>query len=356
MASSSSETKSVVSPDEVQWLTDLGLGRGVDATKVDLWKEKSSFQVQSISTSLDNIIGTNEGGERNYFEREISSISCRQTQLKVSVVEPHYAVEIGVDATYSKSVTKSRTSVGEEFATRTISFRTSFDDLPLNEGIIQRTINFASTKPQQSLASVDENEVKTDTMKSFEEQLSDWLLDCLRTRGEVVESTRHGDAAPEDTDSSIVKLANFLYKCPKETRESVVSDCLLFIKETGVTHYVHSIQLGAKRFRVLTKSEFAKKVGAQGKVGMDILGKSSVSHTSSSSMKNSSLNVKEIGKITDGRVKRGIGEEAVISFKVMPIHILITSHHVNEAMKKALRNYMIERSVESSKYMFLCGN
>ena len=38
------KTKPVIIPDEVQWLTNLGLGRGVDATKL-LWKEKSSFQV-----------------------------------------------------------------------------------------------------------------------------------------------------------------------------------------------------------------------------------------------------------------------------------------------------------------------
>ena len=367
MATRSSETKEVapvISPDEVQWLTDMGLGRGVDATKVDLWKEKSSFQVLSISKSLDNIIGTNEGGERNYFEREISSISSRQTQLKLSVVEPHYAVEIGIDATYSKSVTKSRTSVGEEVATRTVSFRTSFDDLPLehntDEGLIQSTIKVASSKPQQSLTSVYEkdgsSEVKVGVVKSFEEQLSDWLLDRLRTRGEVVESTGHGGPAPEDSESSTAKLATFLYKCPEETRESVVGDCHLFVKQTGVTHYVHSIQLGAKRFHVLTKSELAKKVGVQGKVGVEKIGKSSASHTSNWSKKISSLNMKEIGKITDGQVKRGVGEEAVISFKVMPIHILITSHHVNEAMKKALRNYMIERSVESSKYIIVFFN
>ena len=79
----------------------------------------------------------------------------------------------------------------------------------------------------------------------------------------------------------------------------------------------------------------------------------SASHTSTRSKKSSSLNVKEIGKITDGQVNRGVGEEAVISFDVMPIHVLITSYHVNKAMKIALRNYMIEKAVESSKCILL---
>ena len=356
----SSETKKaarVISPDEVQWLTDMGLGRGVDATKSDLWKEKSSFQVQSISKSLDNIIGTDECGARNYFEREISSISSRLTHLKLSVVEPHSTVQIGVDTMYSQNWNKERKSLGEEVATRTISFRTSFDNLPLeriNKETIQRSSKFVSAKLQQSLALDGENddstEVKTDTMKSFEEQLSDWLLDRFRARGEVDGSIKHGDAASEDADSSTAKLANFLYKNPKKCRESLVDDCLLFIKQTGVTHYVHSIQLGAKKFRIFTISEFARKLEVKGNGNVEQIAKSLVSRTSTWKRKKSSLSVKEIGKITDGQVKRGPGEEAVISFKVMPIHILITSHHVNEAMKTALRNYMIEKTAESSKY------
>ena len=338
----------IVSPDEVQWLTDMGLGRGVDATKANMWKEKSSFQVQSVSKSLDNIIGTDEGGARNYFEREVSSISSRQTELKLSVVEPHSAVEVGVEATFSQSVTKSRKSVGEEITTRTIAFRTNFDDLPLeriDKETVLRSSKFESAKSQQSLALAgekDSSQDKLDIVKSFEEKLSDWLLDRLRIRAEAAEST-------EDTESSTAKLANFLYKSSEETRESVVSDCLLFIKQTGVTHYVHSIQLGAKKFRVFSSSEFARKVGVKGKMGWEKLAKASVSQTSASTKKKSSLNVKEIGKISDGRVKRGVGEEAVISFKVMPIHTLVTSHHVNEAMKTALRDYMIEKAVESSK-------
>ena len=348
--SETKKTLATVSQDEVQWLTDMGLGRGVDATKADLWKEKSSFQVQSVSKSLDNIIGTDEGGARNYFEREVSSISSRQTELKLSVVEPHSAVEVGVEATFSQSVTKSRKSVGEEITTRTIAFRTNFDDLPLehiDKETVLRSSKFESAKPHQSLALVSEKDSiqdKPDVVKSFEEQLSEWLLDRLRIRGEAVEST-------EDTESSTAKLANFLYKSNEETRESVVNDCLLFIKQTGVTHYVHSIQLGAKKFRVFSSSEFSRKVGVKGKTGWEKLAKASVSQTSASTKKKSSLNVKEIGKISDGQVKRGVGEEAVISFKVMPIHTLVTSHHVNEALKIALRDYMVEKAVKSSKLL-----
>ena len=343
----------VVTPDEVQWLTDMGLGRGVDATKADLWKEKSSFQVQSVSKSLDNIIGTDEGGARNYFEREVSSISSRQTQLKLSVVEPHSSVHIGVDAVHSKSETKSLMSVGEEIATRTISFRSSFDDLLL-ERIHKKTI-LQSTKlaeqPSASISGGNSMEVKPDMVKSFEEQLSDWLIDRLHIRGKSIQCSRN-PSTTADTDSSTAKLAR--YFCTNITQDDIdnfVSDCLLFVKKTGVTHYIHSIRLGAKRYRSFTTSEYKKKVGAKGEVGMQLVAKSQVSHTSSWMSRNSSMNVQEIGKISDGQVKRGVGHEAVISFKIMPIQTLVTSHHVNEALKTALRNYMVEKATRSSKHI-----
>ena len=128
-----------------------------------------------------------------------------------------------------------------------VTFGTSFDDLPLEciDETIQRSSIFVSAKPQQSFAldgeKDDSAEVKTDTMKTFEEQLSNWLLDRLCAQGEVVGSIEHGGAAPEYNDSSSTTLTNFLHKIQKN-----IVNCLLFIKQTGATDYVHSIQLGAK--------------------------------------------------------------------------------------------------------------
>ena len=42
----------VVLPKEVQRLIDMGLGRGVDATSRNVWKQKSAFQVRFIASSL----------------------------------------------------------------------------------------------------------------------------------------------------------------------------------------------------------------------------------------------------------------------------------------------------------------
>ena len=356
------KVKPVVSPDEVQWLTDLGLGRGVDATKPNLWKEKSSFQVQVASKSLNNIIGTQESGARKYFEREVLSISSRQTQLKLSVADPNTSLQIGVDAMYSQSVTKTNKSVGEEVATRTISFRRTFDELPRvtsaetmihkgeagqlptpiksTDADLQRTENktFEAADDSSVIGKLDDGEI------GFEERLCDWLIHRAIVRGKVTEIM--GKKC-----NSITKLAHFLQTHDKEEHICVVNDCLLFIKQLGVTHYVHTIQLGAKKFRVLSSTEFNQKVGVKGSVGAQRVAKlqSSISQTVSKTRKNSSLRVEEIGKITNGTVQMGTSDEAVISFRLMPIHTLITSEHVNKALKKALRDYMVERAIKSSK-------
>ena len=359
-AAGGGEVKPVVSPNEVQWLTDLGLGRGVDATKPNLWKEKSSFQVQAVSKSLNNIIGTQESGARKYFEREVLSISSRQTQLKLSVADPNTSLQIGVDAMYSQSVTKTNKSVGEEVATRTISFRRGFNELPrvtsaevlLQEGAEAKPLPTSIKPTDTDLLSVAEKITPDDSSTigtiddevRFEEQLCDWLVHRAVIRGKKMEMTGKDQC-------SITKLAHFLQTHEEEDHDCVASDCLLFIKQLGVTHYVHTIQLGAKKFRVLSSTEFNQKVGVKGSVGAQRVAKlqSSISQTASKTRKNSSLQVEEIGKITNGTVQMGTSDEAVISFRLMPIHTLITSEHVNKALKKALRDYMVERAIKSSK-------
>ena len=351
----SDKIEAVISPHEVQWLTDLGLGRGVDATKSNLWKEKSSLQVQTISKSLDNVIGTDEGGIRHYYTREIVSMHSRQTQLKASIDEPNTSVHIGMETTYSSSETRMKISAGEQVITRTISFRDSFDDLPLqhiDKKVLERV---AKPSPTPLLISSISTATEADVVKPFEEKLSDWLLDRIRGRGETVEDLPNDEGSLK-IDSSAAILGKYLEALEdiddqRGRYQDVVKDCHLFVKATNVTHYIHSIQLGAMNFRVLESAEYNKKLRIKGNLGLEGIAKSSLGHTSSSSRSHSSLDVKEIGKITsDGTVKRGTRDEAVIGFKLKPILKLIRSHHISEVMKLALRDYIVENMIKSSKY------
>ena len=362
----------VVTRDEVQRLVDLGLGRGVDATKHHLWNDKSSFQVQYASESLDNIIGTDEGGLRHYYEREVSSVDSRQTQITLSVEDPNTSVHVGMDTLYSQNLNKTKRSVGEQVMTRTISFRSKFDDLPLHGQnisgkVLERRVKPVAAKSQSPLTSTNEEiskegEGETEAVKSFEEELSDWLIDRIRGRGEAIDSPHSEDTTSNHKDtalkfhSSTAKLAKYLNsarQCQENSDcfQAVISDCFMFVKQTGVTHYVHSIQLGAMKFRVLNSTEYNKKISVKGNLGAEGIAKSSIEQTMSSRNKKSSLNVKEIGKIVDGRVRKGTTDEAVIGFQLMPIHKLVRSYHVNEALRRALRDYIAEKVIKRSKYI-----
>jgi hypothetical protein len=340
----------VISPEELQRLTDMGLGRGVDATKRSLWTQKSAFQVQSIPSSLENsnIIGTDEGSVRHYYERKVSSIIGRQTEIKASIDEPNTSINVGMDTLHSQRLNESRKSVGEQVITRTISFRSSFDDLPLQhisgkklEKSDDRTPSEASLILRSASSST---EIK---VKSFEERLSAWLLDRIRGRGYDFEESVVG----VQVDSSTAKLAKYLEKnADDETMiENIDDDCLMFIKHVGVTHYVNSIRLGAERFCILTSTEYSKKVRVKGSMGVEGIAKASLSRSSLTQWRTSSLRAKEIGRIVDGGVKVGTSDEAVIGFQLKPIHSLVRSYHIHESLKRALRNYIVQKILKCSK-------
>ena len=60
----------VLTEKEMGRMIDMGLGRGVDATDPSPWVSKSSFQVRRVT--FDSVIGTEEGGALQSYEREIS--------------------------------------------------------------------------------------------------------------------------------------------------------------------------------------------------------------------------------------------------------------------------------------------
>jgi len=118
----------VIKASEIGRFVDLGLGRGVDITKQTPWLCKSSFQVRPVL--LENIIGTEEGGSLQNYEREIVSIIDHRGETKASITVPQSPVTIGVDAEQSRSHCSKRRSVGKKVINRTISFRADFHDAP----------------------------------------------------------------------------------------------------------------------------------------------------------------------------------------------------------------------------------
>jgi hypothetical protein len=111
----------VLSPDEVQRFTDLGLGRGVDIANKSPWTNKSSFQVCEVT--LDNIMGTDEGGLLQTYHTRLESHSDFHAQLKSSVSVPNTPVSFGLEGELSRSSISSKEVVGKKVTNRTISFK-----------------------------------------------------------------------------------------------------------------------------------------------------------------------------------------------------------------------------------------
>ena len=113
--------KDCVTAQDIQRIIDLGLGRGIDATNPTPWKKKSSYQVRPVS--FENIIGTEEGGCVQSYEREVTSVSETRGRASASITDPKTAITVGVEAEYAQSSSNRYKVVGTKVLNRTISFK-----------------------------------------------------------------------------------------------------------------------------------------------------------------------------------------------------------------------------------------
>ena len=111
----------------VQRFTDLGLGRGIDATSSKPWQEKSSFQVRKIK--FDNIIRTEEGGAVEAYENKVKSVQTLQMTLKASVIAPGGTnpVTVSTDGETVRSSATEQMVIGRRVHNVTVSFAEEFE-------------------------------------------------------------------------------------------------------------------------------------------------------------------------------------------------------------------------------------
>ena len=124
-----SKAEDCIDEKNIQRIIDLGLGRGVDATDPTPWRNKTSFQVRPVTT--DNIIGTEEGGCVQSYEKEVTSLSEIRGLASASVTNPKTAVSIGVEGEYSLSSSNRFRVVGTKVLNRTILFKDHCHDSDL---------------------------------------------------------------------------------------------------------------------------------------------------------------------------------------------------------------------------------
>ena len=339
---------------EIARMIDLGLGRGVDSTDPKPWYNKSAFQVRRVTA--ESVIGTEEGGSLQSYEREITSITSHQINLKASVVVPQAPVEIGIDAEASRSVTSTRRAVGKKVINRSISFRSDFDDASQGTPLGSKSFDWASTPDPDSSIADTQSEYYT-----FEERLSQWIIDRILYRQEmnaqemVAEGRDPGepkfklDELMESADP-LSAMSNSLQISNMEERKQIVEDCFDFVARFRITHYVSSIELGAAEYRVFSETEHTNKLGAGGAFGLEQLADLSVSEKSSWKKTKKASNLRRIGRFTsDGLVARGTQHEAVVGIKVEPISSLVKLPYLSLALRKALVDYIDQQGDSTCK-------
>ena len=349
------KAEAVLTKDEIQRVIDLGLGRGVDATNPKPWLNKSSFQVRRVA--IENVIGTEEGGALQSYEREVTSVQTNQTDLKASVAIPQSPVTIGVDAEQSRSVSSRRRAVGQKVTNRTISFRADFEDAPSSSTTNPEHARREASIRRGCFSLMSETVEDAESALTFEERLSRWIMQRVNQRREmrVIEENAAGrpfeSKAIERQDSvdSVSDLASVLYSASNEERKAILKDCRDFVHHFRITHYVSAIELGAAEYRVLTETEYYNRIGAAGSLGVESIGSAAIKETVSWKKTNKQSDLKRIGVIDDGFVARGTYDEAVVGVATQPISNLVRLRYLQLALRKALLDYMQEQGDSSGK-------
>ena len=317
--------------DDTDRYHQFGLGRGINVTDPEMWKNKSSVLVREVS---DNIIITNECDRKEAYTKEVASVEVQQQNVQLSLDDPNSRFKIAMDAQHSQSASFSTIVSGTKCETKLISFKSDFNDVPLY-----------TTPDSMSLEAPDS------INSSFERNLSCWILKRIRDR--IIKNRRKsGDTITEESayiqaDSSAVKnLANTLTVLissddPEERQRNTQlvtlrlnNDCLDFLKNLGVTHYVSAIKLGAMKYKVVAISRKEKAVGG---FMISSTAKGGPSEQVSRGLFQKKEQERHIGKLNgDGTVQ----EEAVIEFQIQPLDTLVRVQFIQVALRQAIKEYV----------------
>ena len=329
------KSKAARQEEVTQRFQDLGLGRGVDASRTKPWLNKTSFQVRPLR--FGKLIGTEQGGTVEAYEDVVSSVQSLQLELKQSVSAANVPVTIGADAEQSRSASNMRHVVGRRVHNRTISFREEFDDMAVKVGRVQPSTPVREVSEDGEDA-VEEEAAHSDEVEeepTFEERLAKWVLERLHSEWEG--------------DGSAIAVFKEWFENNKhvETLKKMYDMCLEFVRTFHVTHYVSSVDLGALEYSVITEEDYSREIGLAGSLGLeDVVAavlKTKGRYTSERT--HTSSRIKRVGLIKnpdsgDYYVPRGTYAEAVIGVEVKPIHVLVRHQDLRRVLRHAVTHYI----------------
>ena len=332
----------VMTVEEVKHFQDLGLGRGIDSSDPQLWKNKTPMQIRSVNEDLSNVIGTDESGIMHKYKKVVSSLKTQQAKIQTSLSEPTSDIKIGLDAHYSQSSTSTVSVKGTQVKTRTISFRYQFDDLPVHSDLAEASI-------QTSMFSAIDSGYST-----LENNLANWLV------AHVMNGQKHGTIPPTPDirklkgKTALEKLCAYASQIPgvnSDEAYALGNACRTFMFEFGVTHYVSSIQLGAMKYSVQSRQTLKINKGVGGNIGVGSKASASASTDITSESSQSTSREQEIGHFNeDGVVRRNTSDESVIGFQLQPISDLIRIPLIRVGMVTAIEIYLQNKIDDTGKW------
>lgn len=332
--------------EDVEYFVDLGLGRGVNATDEKPWLNRRTFQVRHVTTS--NIIGTEEGDLLKGFVNEVESTELLQANLRASVPAGD-VVQIGIDSELSRKVSENQKSVGDKIITRTISFCADIDD---DDKKLTESKKESNKKGNES--------EKESYNPSFESLLVRWIDKRMQT-------TYHYTGCTYE----FLFGGHFYHHDNSLTEKQITECCTKFIEEYSITHYVHSLELGASYYFALSEKEFETKVkskiSASGQgAGAAItteggLRKKKLQEEITAIGRMTPLNKNTRGGSTTGKsdsqdwtVIRGTTDEAVVGVKLKPISSLVQNNlKLREVLQIAVQKYIDDHQNVKCKFMSL---
>ena len=245
--------------DELKILEELGLGVAVDITAKHPWARKSAFQAKLVLQANDLIV-TNESNQFLRTSQQVETYSEMQAGLESSFrPDPSKPISVNIAAEFHRSNTRSKTIKGTTILTRTIAFRA----------------RDPTTRRQN------------DKKEEFEKHLHTWLL--LQPEEKKLVSCKN---CGENPDPKSCQCADCTYSAKTNHY------CIDYLRELGgVTHYVSSITLGAKKYQIELNSTLFTSLSTATGITADAIASASVKTKSTKKVFQSSSKEQLIGKL-----------------------------------------------------------
>ena len=239
---------------ELKILEELGLGVAIDITVKQPWARKSAFQAKSVLQANDLIV-TNESNQFLRTSQHVESYSEMQAGLESKFrPDPSKPISVNIAVDFHRNHTKSKTIKGTTVLTRTVAFRAK-----------------------------DPTTRRQDNEEKFERNLHTWL------RRQNLVSCKDCGTNP---NIESCQCADYTYN-PKTNHY-----CIDYLRELGgVTHYVSSITLGAKKYQIELNSTLFTSLSTATGISADSIASASVKTKSTRKVFQSSSKEQLIGKL-----------------------------------------------------------